>query len=209
MKLRLLTAACVAALAAALSASFAEDAEEAKLPEGCACPVSGAPAKLAHAVAFHGKEVYFCCPNCPGAFEKAPEKFAVKVNHQLLQTSQIAQVACPFTGGKLNPETAIDVAGVKVAFCCENCQAKAVAAVEEGAEKAMELIFAKLEKGFTLQNKCPVSGKPIVAAQMVEYEGKPVYFCCENCPAAFKADPEKFLSKLPQFQAEEEDDSDA
>lgn len=208
MKTRLVTAACLAALAAAaFSASFAaEDAEE-KLPEGCACPVSGAPAKIENAVAHLGKQVYFCCENCPTAYKKDREKFAAKATHQLLQTAQIAQVACPFSGGKLNPETAIEVMGVSVAFCCENCQAKAVAAVEK--DEAVALIFAKLDKGFTLQNKCPVSGQAIDAAQMVEYEGKQVYFCCENCPAAFKAEPEKFLSKLPQFAEEEEGDDEA
>ena len=28
------------------------------------CPVSGGPAKEAHSVDYHGKKVYFCCPNC-------------------------------------------------------------------------------------------------------------------------------------------------
>ena len=44
-----------------------------------------------------------------------------------------------------------------------------------------------------------VSGKPINPTAFVEYEGKKVYLCCPGCPDAFKADPKKFLAKLPQF----------
>jgi YHS domain-containing protein len=32
-----------------------------------------------------------------------------------------------------------------------------------------------------------------------EYKGKKVYFCCPGCVDRFKADPEKYLAKLPQF----------
>ena len=51
------------------------------------------------------------------------------------------------------------------------------------------------------QKTCPVmEGNPINPNIFVEYEGKKVYFCCAGCPEKFKADPEKYLSKLPQFQ---------
>jgi YHS domain-containing protein len=32
-----------------------------------------------------------------------------------------------------------------------------------------------------------------------DYKGKRVYFCCNNCKAAFGREPEKYLAKLPQF----------
>ena len=38
---------------------------------------------------------------------------------------QAKQAACPFSGGPCDKETAIKVAGAKIAFCCENCQGKA------------------------------------------------------------------------------------
>ena len=31
------------------------------------------------------------------------------------------------------------------------------------------------------------------------YKGKRVYFCCNNCKAAFGREPEKYLDQLPQF----------
>jgi len=32
-----------------------------------------------------------------------------------------------------------------------------------------------------------------------DYKGKKVYFCCNNCKAAFGREPEKYLDQLPQF----------
>ena len=32
-----------------------------------------------------------------------------------------------------------------------------------------------------------------------DYKGKRVYFCCNNCKAAFGREPEKYLDRLPQF----------
>lgn len=192
MKARLLVAALVG-----LSLAFTqnllsadEDAKEFK----AICPVSGGPAKEENAVDYQGKQVYFCCKNCPKAFAANTEKYADKANHQLAQTGQAVQVACPISGRKLNPDTAIDVAGVEVAFCCENCQGKA-----EAADDALALLFGDFAKGFTVQTLCPVSNKPINPEQSVEHDGKQVYFCCGGCPKAFEKDPEKFLSKLPQF----------
>lgn len=53
------------------------------------------------------------------------------------------------------------------------------------------------------QTTCPVmAGNPIDKSIFVEHEGKKVYFCCQGCVATFKADPEKYMAKLPQFQDE-------
>ena len=46
------------------------------------------------------------------------------------------------------------------------------------------------------QTKCPVMGLPIDKSAFVDHDGKRVYFCCPNCVATFKADPEKYLSKM-------------
>jgi len=44
-----------------------------------------------------------------------------------------------------------------------------------------------------------VMNYPINKAIFVEYEGKKVYFCCPGCPEQFRADPQAYLAKLPQF----------
>lgn len=47
-----------------------------------------------------------------------------------------------------------------------------------------------------VQKTCPVSGKPVNKNTFIEYEGQKVYFCCNECPAKFKASPEKHLPAL-------------
>jgi YHS domain-containing protein len=51
----------------------------------------------------------------------------------------------------------------------------------------------------TEQTTCPVMGGSINKDIFVEYQGKKVYFCCAECKAIFEKEPEKYLSKLPQF----------
>ena len=195
----ILLVAIVAALAAGrglLAEKGMAQEKDAKQEFQATCPVSGQPAKETAFLEHNGKKVYFCCMNCPKAFAKDPKKFATKVNYQLIETDQVVQVACPIAGRKINPETAEEFAGTKVAFCCEKCQGKFNAASDE---QKVTLICADITKGFTLQTECPVSGKPIKAEHVVEHKGKKVYFCCPNCPAAFEKNPEKFTAKLPQF----------
>jgi YHS domain-containing protein len=44
---------------------------------------------------------------------------------------------------------------------------------------------------------CPVSNKPAIESSVIERkDGTKIYFCCENCPKAFKADPKKFRMQV-------------
>jgi len=53
----------------------------------------------------------------------------------------------------------------------------------------------------TEQTLCPVmDGNKIDKQYFTEYQGKKVYFCCPGCEEKFKAEPEKYIAKLPQFQ---------
>jgi YHS domain-containing protein len=49
------------------------------------------------------------------------------------------------------------------------------------------------------QTTCPVMGGTINKEIFTEYKGKKVYFCCPMCKPKFEKDPEKYISKLPQF----------
>lgn len=204
MKARwIVSSLCVVMLVAVsgLIAAEDKDAKGDKKEFKATCPVSGQPAiedsslDLAKLKAGEGK-VYFCCKNCPKAFEKDPAKFEMATRRQLAETGQIVQVACPISGQPLNKETAVEVGHAKVAFCCKNCLAKYEKASDD---EKLKIVFANLDKGFTNQTMCPVSGKPINPEAMVEHDGKKVYFCCPGCPDAFKADPKKYMAKLPQF----------
>ncbi|MGY8770434.1 MAG: hypothetical protein ACKVH8_18620 [Pirellulales bacterium] len=114
------------------------------------CPVSGKACSKEFAVDYKGGQTFFCCPNCPKAFEKDTAKFAAKANHQLVLTKQAKQAKCPLTGGKMKKETAVSVEGVSVAFCCNNCKGKV-----EKSEDAFALVFADktFDKGYVIAKK--------------------------------------------------------
>lgn len=48
------------------------------------------------------------------------------------------------------------------------------------------------------QTTCPVMGGAINTNIYVDADGKRVYFCCKGCPAEFKKDPAKYISKLEE-----------
>lgn len=145
MKARLLATAIVSGLLFA-GVVVAADKGEVSL-EGIKCFLSGKPVVAESATAYKEGKVYFCCTNCPKAFEKSTAKFAPKANAQLVATDQYVEVKCPITGRPLNPATKIEVAGVDVAFCCNGCKGKASKA--EG-DAQIALIFSEkpFEKGF-------------------------------------------------------------
>ena len=125
MKLRslLVAASSIAVLTLTVFA-----AEEIKLKDIKCVMNPKAAAKAEKSVDYKGGKVFFCCDNCPKAFTKkvkTDKMVAAKGNHQLVATHQAEQTKCPFSGGPSKSATAITVAGAKIAFCCENCQAKA------------------------------------------------------------------------------------
>lgn len=127
MKLRSLALVTATVAVCALSVL----AGEVKL-DGIKCVMNPkAAAKAEKMVKYKGGQVFFCCDNCPKAFQakiKEGDKLvAAKGNHQLVATKQVKQSKCPFSGGPAKDATAIKVAGASIAFCCENCQAKAKA----------------------------------------------------------------------------------
>jgi hypothetical protein len=125
-------------------------AEEKKEEKFGKCPVSGKTALEDKFVEYKGAKVYFCCPGCPPAFEKDTAKFATKANHQLALTKQATQGKCPLSGGKLNPDTGVDVAGVSVTFCCNMCKGKVAKAT---GDEQLELVFSDTAfgKGFEVK----------------------------------------------------------
>jgi YHS domain-containing protein len=140
----------VALVVCAMFAGGLYAAEEISL-KGAKCPVAGSkPAKAGTEVDYKGAKLFFCCQNCPKAFAKNKEKYAAKANLQLVATKQAKEVKCPLSGQDLNPETAIEVAGVKVCFCCNNCKGKVAKA--KGDEQ-IDLVFsdAAFEKGFEVK----------------------------------------------------------
>ncbi|HEV3024764.1 MAG TPA: YHS domain-containing protein [Pirellulales bacterium] len=144
---RCLTA--ITAFAALLTVSVY--AADVKL-DGVKCPVSGKAVKDDKTVDYKGAKVYFCCENCPKAFDKDKTKYATKANMQLVQTKQAKQEKCPIAGKDLNKDTATKVGDVEVSFCCNNCKGKVTKATDE---EKLDLVFGEkaFEKGFKVTEK--------------------------------------------------------
>lgn len=69
------------------------------------------------------------------------------------------------------------------------------------AESEMAMSETTQEIAGTEQTMCPVmTGNKINKDNFVEYKGKKVYFCCPGCDEKFMADPEKYITNLPQFK---------
>lgn len=80
--------------------------------------------------------------------------------------------------GPAKAENAVDYKGGKVFFCCQNCPKKFSEDPAKFAVKANHQLAATKQ---AKQVKCPLSGQPCKADQVVEVGGVKVAFCCGNC----------------------------
>ena len=51
-------------------------------------------------------------------------------------------------------------------------------------------------EGKKVQKLCPVDDQKVKKQFYADHNGKRIYFCCEECAAAFKKAPEKYVEKL-------------
>ncbi len=124
---------------------------------------------------------------------------------QMPIASSVAQELCPVMGEPIDQGIFIDHGGRRVYFCCPKCvgrftnspdsyaeelggKAPAVSAAPAQADPAQGVVVA--------QKTCPVMDMPISKAVYTDYEGKRVYFCCEDCIETFTEDTQKYLQKL-------------
>ena len=106
-------------------------------------------------------------------------------------TPEVPEVTAP-------PEVVEEAAKEDVVEAVEKIKANADKAAED-PDAVMAAVQAMI-KAATEQTKCPVMGGDINKSVFTTYKDKKVYFCCKACIAKFEAEPEKYLSKLPQFQ---------
>lgn len=85
-----------------------------------------------------------------------------------------------------------------LAGCKKKSEPPAAPAAAPSAADVQKVAAAAAEN--IVQKTCPIMGNPIDKNIYVEYKGKKVYFCCAGCRAKFEQEPEKYLSKLPQFK---------
>ena len=114
----------------------------------------------------------------------------------------MVQTLCPVMGNPINKDHFVEYQGKKVYFCCPGCDKEFLKNPEKYLPKLPQ--FQQKEDEGILQINCPVMGGPINQEHFTTYKGKKVYFCCPGCDKVFQEDPEKYLSKLPQFQSEKD-----
>lgn len=147
MKNALLSIAAVLVVATATSVAADVDLKDVK------CVIAPKSANASKSVEYKDGEVYFCCGGCVSKFKSDSKKYAEKANHQLVATKQYVQKGCPFSGGKVNKDTAVKFKGTSVAFCCDGCKSKFVKAKDDAAklklvfnDKAFKTAFKKAEE---------------------------------------------------------------
>jgi uncharacterized pyridoxamine 5'-phosphate oxidase family protein len=125
------------------------------------CPISGKPGQESSFLVVNGDKVYFCCNNCPKAYEKK------------LNVVDKGADKCVVSGRPALAETRmLHKTSEMVYFCCDKCPTA----------------FAKknnIEIKDSKPGKCPISGKDAKADSMLVVNGEKVFFCCDNCPKAY------------------------
>ena len=109
--------------------------------EGVKCPLSGKPVAADKTVDYKGGKVFFCCANCPKAFDA--KKHGNKGNHQLVQTGQYKQVKCFLAGRPVDATKTVDTAVVKEGLFCGACLGKLIAAKDKVAFAFNDAAFTK------------------------------------------------------------------
>ncbi len=81
------------------------------------------------------------------------------------------------------------IAGFRWGILARMAFATAIVALAPGSAQAQEI-----------NKMCPVMTEEEVDPEMtITFRGKTVAFCCDICIAKFKANPDKYLPRLPQF----------
>ncbi|MEM9703256.1 MAG: hypothetical protein AAF907_12505 [Planctomycetota bacterium] len=94
-------------------------------------------------------KLYLCCTACVKRVEKYPERYAAGANHQLLQTGQYMQAACPISGGELASDApTLTIGGVEVKFANAEHK-KEVESIEEEKDQVAKVFRDEaFEKAF-------------------------------------------------------------
>ena len=90
---------------------------------------------------YKGAKLYLCCGACVSRMKRTPEKYEAKANHQIVQTGQFTQKACPLSGDAVTDSSpSLKIGGVAVKFSKAEHKDK-VAKLE--ADKQLDTVFGK------------------------------------------------------------------
>lgn len=212
MRIRYAVAGASAAIVAVAAFAAPQDKAKTAVPKELKCAVMAdhnvnvAEATEKGMFADHrGYRYYFCCEGCVPTFKKEPAKFASAPNIPVARAPQPASLACAvLTDHKVDVKEALakkmfaDHEGKRYVFCCAGCPAAFKA---DPAKFAKNAAINLPEASYPKEIKCAVNtgGTVNVAdatkkGNFADHNGKRYFFCCANCPNAFKKDPAKYAA---------------
>jgi YHS domain-containing protein len=100
------------------------------------------------------------------------------------EKKNVTNKICPVSGGPVSEKYRTEYKGQFVYVCCEGCLT--------GFNKTPDEFVAKMSKEerdlIAINETCPISKESIDMAKSVEFEGRKIYFCCDNCVTKYKKD---------------------
>ncbi|MHC4503571.1 MAG: YHS domain-containing protein [Planctomycetota bacterium] len=116
------------------------------------CPVTGGGIDTGIYVDYKGTRVYFCCPRCPSAFKKDPEKYMKVLDARdakpkdttgagpaVANKPKVVQTTCPIEGKTINGNIYLEHKGKLVYLCSLDC----MQAFEDAPDKYVRKLLAK------------------------------------------------------------------
>ncbi|CAG0987937.1 hypothetical protein PHYC_02128 [Phycisphaerales bacterium] len=171
------------------------------------CPISGKKlGEMGVPVTrlYEGREVKFCCDQCPSSFEKDLAASMAKVDAAIVkdQAPLYPLDTSVVTGKKLPEKGAVDlVYGNRlVRLGADSEKAEFLKEPAKYIETLDKAVIAAQEKTYTLK-KCPVSdedlgsmGKP----KDIVLGGRLIKLCCKSCVKDAMKDPAKYIAQVDE-----------
>lgn len=172
------------------------------------CPVSGKKlGSMGEPVTqdYKGREIRFCCKECPAKFEKDPESFLKKVDEKIIQQQlpfyplDTCLVSKEKLGGEMGEPINYVYNNRLVRFCCKSCIGKLQKDPASYLSKLDQAVIEKQKASYPLTT-CVVSGEKLGGEMgaSVDYvfANRLVRFCCKDCVKDFRKEPSKYTAKI-------------
>lgn len=143
---------------------------------------------------FAGSRYGFCCPGCPGSFQKDPNAAiaeAIKSGRTIGESLYDPVSGVLFTK-TVKKVASVDFKSTRFHFSSEANKAKFEAdPMKYGIAPKKEALYCAVMKHAVKSYD--------VAGAYADFEGVRYYFCCPNCLAQFNANPTEYAKNAAQF----------
>lgn len=112
---------------------------------------------------------------------------------------------CPVMGEAVDPKSFVEYRDeendvyARIYVCCPGCDKKVekkIAELYKTLYRTDEKTGKEIEPVDLKNDKCPMSGEPVLPDVSLEYNGMIIHFCCPGCGQDFLKDPEAKLKEI-------------